>query len=71
MKEFYLLEGEAFIFKLRGITEDLDDDAFEWRKNGTQPEPIFTWENQSVHYHNKALFFLEVKPEHAGVYTVR
>lgn len=71
MKKIYLLEGEAFIFKLRGIRGDFHDDTFKWHKNSSTPEPIFTYENQSVHYHNKALFFLGVKPEHAGVYTAR
>lgn len=71
MMEVYLLEGEGFVFKLRGLKEDLGDHAFEWHKNGTQPEPILTWENQSVHYHDKYLFLLEVKPEHSGVYTAR
>lgn len=71
MKDFYLLEGEAFVFRLRGVMENLHDEAFQWHKNGTQPEQIFTWENQSVHYHNKCLFFLKVEAEHAGVYTAR
>ncbi|CAG08252.1 unnamed protein product [Tetraodon nigroviridis] len=44
MKDFYRLEGEAFVFRLSRVMENLHDEAFQWHKNGTQPEQIFTWE---------------------------
>ncbi|KAM3607038.1 uncharacterized protein V6R79_000971 [Siganus canaliculatus] len=69
---FNIYKGEAFYF----VPYDLDDanqtdEEITWYKNSSPNEPISTNENDTVHYHGGALFFLNVSTENSGSYTAR
>ncbi|KAE8299766.1 Interleukin-1 receptor type 1 [Larimichthys crocea] len=74
MKTFNLSEGEAFYFIHVDLYDaKITDDEITWYKNYAQndSEQISTDENKTVHYHGKALFFLNLRPENSGFYSAR
>uniref|UniRef100_A0A8C8DYP5 Ig-like domain-containing protein n=1 Tax=Oryzias sinensis TaxID=183150 RepID=A0A8C8DYP5_9TELE len=68
---FRLLEGEAFYFLPLSLNSDLPDEDFTWYKNNPQVENITTEEENSIHYHVGALFFLNISSTDSGHYTAR
>ncbi|XP_047455952.1 interleukin-1 receptor type 1 isoform X2 [Mugil cephalus] len=62
-----LLEGEALHFQLFGLSK-ASDREFTWYKNGSQIWDISSNETERIHYHGKALFFLNVLSDDAGIY---
>lgn len=66
LESFNLFEGEAFLFQPLDIDTDLHE--IKWYQSASEPVPISTEENESIHYHGKDLFFLRVQLEDAGVY---
>ncbi|KAF6730316.1 Interleukin-1 receptor type 2 [Oryzias melastigma] len=69
---FRLLEGEAFHFVPFPVYDfDLPDENFTWYKNNSEVKNITTEEENSIHYHGGALFFLNISSADAGHYTAR
>uniref|UniRef100_A0A3B3CGG1 Uncharacterized protein n=1 Tax=Oryzias melastigma TaxID=30732 RepID=A0A3B3CGG1_ORYME len=65
-----LLEGEAFHFVPFPVYDfDLPDENFTWYKNNSEVKNITTEEENSIHYHGGALFFLNISSADAGHYT--
>ncbi|XP_029315624.1 interleukin-1 receptor type 1-like isoform X2 [Cottoperca gobio] len=70
-KESYnLSEGEALYFLHYDLENNLSDEEITWFKENSSIE-ITTDENENVHYHGGALFFLNLLTEHSGLYTAR
>ncbi|XP_033470312.2 interleukin-1 receptor type 1 [Epinephelus lanceolatus] len=67
---FRLFEGEAFRFVPHELGNNVPDDEVTWYKNNSQIN-ITTDENQNVHYHGGALFFLNLCSENSGLYIAR
>uniref|UniRef100_A0A3P9LBB5 Ig-like domain-containing protein n=1 Tax=Oryzias latipes TaxID=8090 RepID=A0A3P9LBB5_ORYLA len=71
-ESFRLLEGEAFYFSPISVNNpDLPEEDFTWYKNNPQFENITTEEENSIHYHGGALFFLNISSTDSGHYTAR
>ncbi|RVE58410.1 hypothetical protein OJAV_G00208850 [Oryzias javanicus] len=69
---FRLLEGEAFYFLPFPVTDlDLPDENFTWYKNNSKVTNITTEEENSIHYHGGALFFINISSADSGHYTAR
>ncbi|PWA24087.1 hypothetical protein CCH79_00018771, partial [Gambusia affinis] len=69
---YKVIKGEAFYY----VPLDLDDpnlpDAnITWYKNGSKVMNITTDETHRIHYHGRALFFLNISANDAGHYSAR
>ncbi|XP_010776190.1 interleukin-1 receptor type 2-like [Notothenia coriiceps] len=64
-----LNEGEAFHFVHDNLDINVPDEEITWFNNN-QTE-ITADENETVHYHGRSLFFLNLLPEDSGLYSTR
>lgn len=68
---FYLLEGEAFYFVHLNLPKrNYSNEEVTWHRNNSRIENIYD-ENERIHCHGGALFFLNLLIEDSGFYTAR
>ncbi|XP_068185355.1 interleukin-1 receptor-like 1 [Antennarius striatus] len=68
VESFNLLEGEAFHFEPKCL---LRGAQVTWYKNDSRMEQISMDKNESVHFHDPSLFFLNLSSKNSGLYTAR
>ncbi|KAM6978398.1 interleukin-1 receptor-like 1 [Tautogolabrus adspersus] len=67
---FHRLEGEAFYFLPYALLDgNIPDENITWHKNNS--EEISNSEDEMVHYHGGALYFLNLQIEDSGFYTAQ
>uniref|UniRef100_UPI0037E9907A interleukin-1 receptor-like 1 n=1 Tax=Semicossyphus pulcher TaxID=241346 RepID=UPI0037E9907A len=71
LERFNRLEGEAFYFQPYNIpNSNIPDENITWYKSNSNKKEISN-EEERVHYHRGALFFLNLEIEDSGFYTAR
>ncbi|XP_056266992.1 interleukin-1 receptor type 2-like isoform X2 [Pseudoliparis swirei] len=73
VEALYLLEGEAFYFQPYALEGGALEDRFTWsrRTGANETQSIGSDEDEEVHHHGGALFFLKPLRKDSGLYTAR